>query len=242
VVDKFILVEVNKTHRWEDKPLYFWKNKHLFEKFLDKIIYVCPSELPAKPENTYMDWTLENYQRNSIMLGLNGVATDNDLILISDVDEIPNPDRILELKQGSRCLDYDVYSFEQDFFYYYFNFCHTTKWNGTIITKYKNLEKPQEWRNICGLLPEIHNGGWHLSYFGGAKRIGLKICSTVDSAEFQVSSEEIEKRISEGMDIFGRKGREFDIDNVEATNLNIPNITKIFEKYPQFFLQKRGQF
>ena len=235
VVDYFVLVELDKTQRWEDKPLYFDRNRDRFDQFKSKIIYIRPTEIPERPQNTYMNWALENYQRNSILDGLRGRASSEDLILVSDVDEIPNPERITELKNHPWLVDCDVFSFEQKFFYYYLDFCHKTKWNGTFVTKYKNLGMPQEWRNICGALPELPDGGWHLSYFGGVERIGLKVNSTVESAEFKVSADDIKTRISAGKDIYGRVGAEFELEHIDVTRLDIPDVSRIRKKYPHFF-------
>lgn len=87
-VDKFVIVELNKTHRGIDKDLNFKKHINEFLKYMDKIIYIVPDKVPDyKGEG---DWTIENFQRNSIMLGLKECQPD-DIIMISDLDEIPNP-------------------------------------------------------------------------------------------------------------------------------------------------------
>lgn len=92
VVDYFVLVESAETQRGDPKPFYFDDNRHLFERFLNKIIYVRVDE--RHPE---MDlWERENYQRNCIARGLQQCAS-SDLILISDLDEIPRPELIQKL-------------------------------------------------------------------------------------------------------------------------------------------------
>lgn len=88
VVDKFVIVEIDKTHRGEPKECFFANNRSRFEKYLNKIIYVCPSDVPSYRGEG--DWTIENYQREAIRLGLTE-CDENDIILISDLDEIPNP-------------------------------------------------------------------------------------------------------------------------------------------------------
>ncbi len=237
-VDYFVLSEIPQTHRWEDKPLYFKENEGMFEKYLDKILYVSSDTLPPKPLDPYLNWTLENYQRNCVALSLKEYAKRDDLVMVSDVDEIPNPEVIMRIKDSEWMVESDVYSFEQEFYYYYFDFCHKNKWNGTFITKYKNLGMPQTWRNICGDLPELKGGGWHLSYFGGTDRIGRKIESTVDSAEFKVSPGQIRERILAGKDIFGREGVEFDILRTDLDSIEGIDINSVKTKYPQFFLEE----
>ena len=86
-VDYFVIVEGNKTWQNNPKKLRFEIDK--FKKFKNKIIYVPVTNLPDG-EDPYLR---ENYQRNAIVNGLNN-ANDNDLIIISDLDEIPDPKKI----------------------------------------------------------------------------------------------------------------------------------------------------
>lgn len=88
-VDKFVIVELNKTFRGLNKPLNFQLHIDEFEKYIDKIIYITPDDIPEYKGDG--DWTIENFQRNSIMLGLKGCKPD-DIIMVSDLDEIPAPD------------------------------------------------------------------------------------------------------------------------------------------------------
>lgn len=91
VVDYFVIVEANKTQKGEDKSFNFEKRKDEFAKWKDKIIYVKADAAPDCTGND--DWSIENYQRNSIADGLTKCDED-DLIIISDIDEIPDPDII----------------------------------------------------------------------------------------------------------------------------------------------------
>ena len=94
VVDYFVLVEATTTHSRKPKELYFQKNKDRYKKFEKKIIHII-TDLPQIKNNNR--WVLENYQRNQIDRGLKE-CKDEDIILISDVDEIPNKEKIKELK------------------------------------------------------------------------------------------------------------------------------------------------
>ncbi|TCL36078.1 beta-1,4-mannosyl-glycoprotein beta-1,4-N-acetylglucosaminyltransferase [Anaerospora hongkongensis] len=93
VVDYFVLVESNKTFKNENKEYYFEKNQDKFKDYLDKIIHIKVNDMPDYDPDD--EWRLEVYQRNCIMRGLNNTSPD-DIVLISDVDEIPKPN-ILEL-------------------------------------------------------------------------------------------------------------------------------------------------
>ena len=83
-VDYFVIIEGNKTWQNNDKKLRFDINK--FQKFKDKIIYIPVEDMPDG-DNPYLR---ENFQRNCISKGILK-AQDEDLIIISDLDEIPNP-------------------------------------------------------------------------------------------------------------------------------------------------------
>lgn len=87
-VDKFVIVEMNKTHRGKRKELYFKNNKERYNQYLDKIIYITPQDVPDYKGDG--DWTIENFQRTCITRGLVKCEKD-DIIMISDLDEIPNP-------------------------------------------------------------------------------------------------------------------------------------------------------
>ena len=113
----FVIVEGNKTWQNNSKKLRFDLNK--FKKFKDKIIYVPVEDMPSG-DNPY---ERENFQRNCISRGIKD-AEDIDLILISDLDEIPNPFLIKVFDQKNR---YAV--FEKKLYYYKFqkiniNFTH----------------------------------------------------------------------------------------------------------------------
>jgi len=92
VVDKFVIVESNETFQGKAKPLYFAENRHLFAEFESKIIHrVCdmpaPDALLISGRSTTPAWAREHHQRNFIATAL-GDVRDDDLIMISDVDEI----------------------------------------------------------------------------------------------------------------------------------------------------------
>ena len=101
-VDYFVVVESDKT--WQNNPKEFKFKLDNFIKFKDKIIYVRVDDMP-EGENP---WVRENYQRNCITRGLHQ-AKDNDLIIISDADEIPNPKQIINFNPTKK---YAVYYIE----------------------------------------------------------------------------------------------------------------------------------
>jgi len=88
VVDYFVIVEANKTQTGKDKEYYFEKSKSRFKRFEEKIIHLKINMPPTKNF-----WVMENYQRDCILKGLKN-CKDEDIILISDLDEIPNKNKI----------------------------------------------------------------------------------------------------------------------------------------------------
>lgn len=98
-VDHFVLCECSKTQRGGDKPYYFEENKALFEKYSDKIIHVKADNPPLSKGSD--DWSIEFYQREQIAQGLKN-ATDEDLIIISDLDEFYSPEILAAIKQNKK--------------------------------------------------------------------------------------------------------------------------------------------
>ncbi len=88
IVDCFVIVEADKTHANIPKPFNFAEHLQDYEKFLPKIHYVMDNSIV--PYSGKDDWSIENNQRNSIMKGLTDAAPD-DLVMISDLDEFPDP-------------------------------------------------------------------------------------------------------------------------------------------------------
>ncbi len=89
VVDKFIIVEADKTQKGIKKEFNFERIKPLFdEKYPGKIIYIKVTDCPVLKDSK--DWVIEHFQRNAIMGGVYSCKAE-DLIMISDIDEIPDP-------------------------------------------------------------------------------------------------------------------------------------------------------
>lgn len=198
VVDYFVLVESKKTHTYKDKPLHYLQNIERFKKFKDKIIHVILNDLPSESNA----WTNENHQRNAINKGLSN-CDENDIIMVSDVDEIPNPLEILSIK--SYIDDNMIFDFCHRLYYYYLNMLVIDNWTGTKLCKYSKFKtfSPQTLRMNCLGNTLINDGGWHFSYMGGIESIKYKLESF---AEIQVNTEEvksnIQSRIDSGLSIF----------------------------------------
>ena len=216
-VDYFVIVEGNKTWQNNSKKLRFDINK--FQKFKKKIIYISVEDMPDGED----PYSRENFQRNSIIRGLTQ-AHENDLILISDLDEIPEPKKI---KNFDNKMRYAV--FKQKHFYYKFNLQSQRHpfWFGSRICIKKYLKSPQWLRNLKfkkrpfwrfdkkHLNNIIENGGWHFCNLKTPESLLYKyknLCETNDPFHFKekieekyLNIEEISKRVATGEDIIGRQ-------------------------------------
>jgi len=232
-VDYFVIVESTYNHKGQKRDLKFNLNKFL--QFKKKIIYIVYDEKPKGiheifdndnediKSHKYIENSLlrENGQRNFISYGLNK-ADDNDIILISDVDEIPNLENINfnEIKNK-------IILFKQEMFYYKFNLkLPNLIWTGTKACSKKNLINPQWLRNIkdkkysffrldlvfsktkYSNIKFINNGGWHFSNIKTAKEIENKLKSYLHHREFDVNpmtTKEIENIIDNKQAIYDLK-------------------------------------
>ena len=222
-VDYFVIVESKYNHKGEAKKLNFDIKK--FKKFEQKIIYIIYDQQPSdlykfEKEDTKRDidgkyifnaYKRENAQRNLISQGLKNSSPD-DLIIISDVDEIPNLEKINFNK-----IKNEILIFRQDMFYYKFNLkLSNFKWTGSKACKMKKLISPQWLRNIKDKkfafyridtffsstkyrnLKFIEDGGWHYTNMKNAKEIEHKLRSYLHHQEFEanhINLEQIEKII-----------------------------------------------
>ena len=171
-VDNFIIVESTKTFAGNTKELYYDSNKKRYAKYADKIIHIIVDDTPE----TNNAWNREYYQRNAINKGIEIINySANDLIMISDLDEIPDMNTVINNIQLIK--SYQLVVLSQDFYYYTLNYDQQKKWNGTkIITlsMYKSLGCSSQKIRENGAFP-IGRGGWHLSYFGTAEFIKNKL-------------------------------------------------------------------
>ena len=250
-VDYFVIVESTYNHRGDKRRLLFNINK--FEKFKNKIIYLIYDENPQNiekvlendnPSEISKKYILnaakrENGQRNYIFNALEK-ANNDDLILISDVDEIPN----LEALDINK-IDKKIILFKQEMFYYKFNLkLPNLIWTGTKACKKKNLVSPQWLRNIKDRkypfyrldtlfsntkfidVKIISNGGWHFSNIKTASEIEHKLKSYLHHREFDVNP----MSIKEIDDIIKNKQAIYDLKVDKRIN-KIGDGSKL-EKYP----------
>ena len=141
-VDKFVVVEATRDHSGNPKKLNFDINN--FQKFKEKIIYHVVEDIPQEVKNYKKGWSpnfyRENFHRDSISKAIENCDPE-DLILISDADEIPNFDAINSSKIKKFAL------LRQKNFYYKINLQSENEWLGTGVCYKKYLKSPQWLRN-----------------------------------------------------------------------------------------------
>lgn len=216
VVDKFVLVESTKTHKGDDKPLYYAANRQRFAKYNDKIWHVTYGDVPGGDTQAAI-WRREIGQRQAIERALVDLP-DDTIILISDLDEIPRREYIAGLaSQGMS--DAAIYTFEQTLFYFNFNTAERRiRWNGTRATHLSNVRAltPDgiRWEGLRPRSSEyphhgrVANAGWHLSYFGDVSHIQSKMRAFLHQElvnEEALDPDTIARRMADGMDIWGRE-------------------------------------
>ncbi len=229
-VHKFVIVESKFTHSGKKRELLFDINK--YSKFKNKINYIVLENEPEDLEKVHDNDTddkknskyimnalkRENFQRNGIKKGLTN-AEPGDLILVSDVDEIPNLSN-LDLNE----INDNIILFKQNFYYYKFNLkLEDMPWLGTKGCKYKNLKSPQWLRNIkdkkypfwrldvlfsdkkYSNIKFIDNGGWHFSNMKTPEEIEKKMRTYLHHREYDIKplgTKKIEEMIKSKKSIY----------------------------------------
>jgi len=213
-VDNFVIVESTVNHQGKPKKLHFDIDK--YKKFKNKINYIVVDDTPEdiKKPHEGGESLVEQHQRNSLMRGLKN-ASDNDLIILSDVDEIPNLNKLNEFNKNNYAV------FSQKMFMYKLNLLNLKEnnWHGSKICLKKNFKSPQWLRNLkfkkypfwridkVRNLQIILDGGWHFAYLQSPENI-LKKIKSFAHGEFnknEIANEEnIKLKIEEGQDIFNR--------------------------------------
>jgi beta-1,4-mannosyl-glycoprotein beta-1,4-N-acetylglucosaminyltransferase len=264
-VDKFIIIESKYNHKGEKRTPLF--NIDKFKKFENKIKYILTNEIPTGIENIKADdnkseiyrksifnaWKRENLQRNQISEGLSD-AQEEDWVIISDLDEIPN---LSEIKLKN--INDNFVFFKQDMMYYKFNLrLENYIWVGSKACKMKNLESPQWIRDIkdrkyswwrvdtyfskkkYNNILFVENGGWHFSYLKNPKDIEKKLKSYLHHIDYDlnpVGEKGIQEMINNKKTIYNIKADQKE-NKFDGTNkLNKININLL----PSYILENKDK-
>lgn len=242
VVDVFVLTEARHTFQKKPKELVFEKNKDRFAKFLPKIRHVVVDKLPSffykwRIPNA---WHVSNYQKGHVVHGLYD-ASPNDMLLFSDVDEIPKASAVQAAAKNS-----DVTVFEQRLYTYYLNnictFFDTHGktcvaqynrdglgwWRGSVMMRFDDfckIGKSIKKMRLLHDLPEpevkvVLDAGWHFTSIGDPSRIALKLESYEHSeanTEETKNYDAMQQRIAAGKSIFPDNQSRFKLVPIDET-------------------------
>ena len=266
-VSNFVICEANFNHNGTKREFKFDINK--FPKFKEKIIYIPLEEQPLNIKKINSSDNLlvknskilnnalfrENHQRNFLQSKIRDFH-DDDLIIISDLDEIPNLEKFIYKAR--------ITFFEQKMYYYKLNLLHKNfVWFGSKIVKKKHLISPQWLRNVKSKkyplwrfdiffsdtkfnnINFIKNGGWHFTNVKSAEKIDFKMKNFLHHLEYEESGlgvEDVKKIISEKKVFYDHqadkreKKWEAKINLVKEDNQNLPvYIIENINKFKEWF-------
>jgi beta-1,4-mannosyl-glycoprotein beta-1,4-N-acetylglucosaminyltransferase len=233
-VDWFVIGEARITHAGQPKALRFDPRRYAWA--MPKIRYLAMDD--AVFRGCAGNWERENMQRIRLKDGCADAAPD-DVVMVSDVDEIPHPRRVAG---AGNHPGGGIRVFEQLLFYFYGDYLCTSApvWKGTRAVAASTLKqvtlqdiRTRDKETGLALVP-VRGGGWHFSYLGGIDRIVEKIERTVHT-EVNVprfkDRAQIERRILAGEDIYFR-GAQY--GRVAGYDLGLEAVRQWFEARPGY--------
>lgn len=241
VVDHWVICELPRTFTGLEKPLVL-RDALLSGRFDEYRGKMRLLNVAACPEGGHpiVDW----FQRRQLARGISDAAPD-DLIVLTDLDEIPNADIIGAMRE--KPPEYPVVML-QDLYYYSVTWKDEGKWCGTIVAPRKCLgESPdtQELRDLRGSLPQIQNGGWHFSWLGSTDQILDKMRSVDVERENQIYGHDGIKAPPQrrdyvddvrecGLDLFGREHRPKKKVEIVPGKSHPNEILNWLERHPEY--------
>lgn len=256
VVDYFVITEATTTQMGSPKHMYFKENQERFIKFRDKIIYnpVDMGKLVFPDQ-----WHREVFQKDHCMDGLSS-AQDDDIIIFSDLDEIPNP---VSAQKVIDEFEHDkIYHFAQDIYYFFINYKNIDgkllsssgefpdivdrKWLGTKMCSFKMIKEIgfdalRHNNMINENAIRVAEGGWHFTYMGGT---GAKVHERIRKKLSAFSHSEYNKwryynrfaiwlSVARGKDLLKRDAK---FKKVKIDETYPQWLRDNYDKYPHFIL------
>lgn len=263
-VDYFVIVESPSTFTGMQKPLYLQDNWSNFTKFHHKIIHKVVED--PGPSIGMSTWIHEDFFRNSLfqstfptLVSSQREAHEGDVILVSDVDEIPKPETLNVLRH---CDFPDRLTLRSHFYYYSFQWLHVgEQWphpQATVFHGLTNTLTPNELRNGIGgpssWVPfrsslhrwwqkaDLWNAAWHCSScFATLEEMRAKMESfshTPLNTPENRNERTMLERVRTGQDLFGRKGQDY--QRVEG-NHDVPAYILERPKEFEYLLNRDGE-
>lgn len=229
VVDCFVVVEATRTFAGEPKALRFDPADPALEPFIGRIRYVVVDDMPDDPpgaesaavEGDWLNdpprtgfWLREKFQRNQILRGL-ADAAPHDLVLISDADEIPRAERVLQLRDAPHD---QVFGLRLRLYYFYANYRNVagpesdTVWTVACPRAWLDVRTPDQMRlgvrfgAVAATL--VADAGWHLSYLGMQVDAVRQKIRGFAHQEYRELADAIDltRLVTDGLDLYRRAG------------------------------------
>jgi len=268
-VDFFVIVEACQTFTGKPKEFVFEKNFERFSEYKEKIFYYKIEDFHADYESIikflesqrevsfskikdileshthyskkHIHWVLDSYHRECLHIALEKVAKEDDIVLISDLDEIPSVETFSDKQKKN---EYQTpYVYQQNEFRYFLNYYKDSDWLGSISGRYSLLKEhsynllridSKEARELVAK-ESIKHGGYHFTSCGGVEMIKKKIESW-GHQEFNnnLILDNLEKNIQQGRDIFMRDN-ETNLKSISISDRLYfdQHMADIISKYPK---------
>lgn len=223
LVDYFVIVESTHTFVGKEKPLIFRDNADQYAEYRHKIIHIIVDDMPYIHPNINIgagqQWKNEEWQRNAIAAGfakVRGELCDTDILMVTDLDEIPDPNTLRSIKYGDGddpIAKPGICILGMDLYYYNLHVKSTERSEWPKILTYKAYKAYQTMNTTCSIIrgirscPWIMEGGWHLSYFGDYEFMKNK---TENWSHQELNNKDttdianIADRVKRGVDIYNR--------------------------------------
>jgi len=274
VVDKFIILESSQSFSGKKKPFNFEKNKELFKKFQDKIIYNQLNEHHSSIDDIYkrlnkeqnvifhnvrdiltshchyskkrMDWVLDSYQREYLHIAMDSFCKKDDMIIFSDLDEIPS----LEFIDYCKNTKFDNFkTAKQKEFNIYLNCYKNFNWIGTIIGYYSsfknqslNLLRKESKESDNEFVEHLSiDGGYHFSWIGNKDQILNKLNSTAHQEfNFNFVKKKLNSDLMAVKYLFAKKNQnEYQAIDINNFNFFDKKMSFILSKYSNLILSQK---
>jgi len=249
IVDCFLIIEADVTHTGKEKKWNFPEilNTSLKE-FSNKIQYhqmkVDLKKAEAEKSPNYKggtwgrSWRVDTMQRNFLKEAYNKLPPTNDIIIISDLDEIPSKDKISFIKSCDLKVIAPV-TFNHALFHLDCNYLTLERWLGSIVITKELMDKyePQVFRDSRNRISHFDDAGWSFTSFGGVKKVREKLeafCHEEYNKERYKNEAHINKCIETGSDLFGRTVNKKKIDK----SFFPKDLLKLMEENSTFYFGK----
>jgi hypothetical protein len=240
-VDHFVLVEANSTHQGNPKPFYYEDNKERYAKYQDKIIHIKVMDMPNHSDS----WVNEGHHRDQIMQGI-ADAADDDLIMISDLDEIIRPEAIEYMKNS----DQSLFALRMPLFNFKFNYMRMNPglyeiWGmaarrnllndinptGLRSLRFQFMAAPYQFKNDgCEV---IEHGGWQFSNLGDSEWLKDKARNFAHS---EINTPEFVESIDVDASIAAKRSWDRNLDSYTY------EIVELDDYFPKTILNNKQQY